>query len=151
MECSAGYFTVCVPDDWPGHSLGCRSHQYDNNNTVEWLVLFLLCLSGRSLGGIWLPSCVSVCYFSFRFSAQLLKTWCWKLHCRHNMVFSLISIVKLLVATLHVGMTRKQDGGYTQWTQLQRDYLRWVKRSFTHQWLELCMDDERLHRSLQQC
>ena len=42
-------------------------------------------------------------------------------------------IVRLLVATLHVGMTRKQDGGYTQSTQLQRDYLRWVNISFTHQ------------------
>ena len=34
---------------------------------------------------------------------------------------------------VHVGMTRKQDGGYTQSTQLQREYLRWVKISFTHQ------------------
>ena len=42
------------------------------------------------------------------------------------------SIVRLLVATLHVGMTRFQDGGYTQLAQLQRDYLRWVKISFTH-------------------
>ena len=29
---------------------------------------------------------------------------------------SMISIVRLLVATLHVGMTGKQDGGYTQLT-----------------------------------
>ena len=28
-------------------------------------------------------------------------------------------IVRLLVATLHVGMTRKQDSGYTQLAQLQ--------------------------------
>ena len=44
-------------------------------------------------------------------------------------------IVRLLVATLHVHvlMTRKQYGGYTQSTQLQRDYLRWVEISFTHQ------------------
>ena len=42
-------------------------------------------------------------------------------------------IVRLLVATLHVGMTQKQDGGYTQSTQLQWDYIRWVKISFTHQ------------------
>ena len=59
--------------------------------------------------------------------------------------------VWLLVATEHVGMTRKQDGGYTQWTQFQRDYLHWVKISFTHQWLELCVDDEHLHISLQEC
>ena len=42
-------------------------------------------------------------------------------------------IVRLLVATLHVGMTGFQDGGYTQLAQLQRDYLRWVTISFTHQ------------------
>ena len=30
---------------------------------------------------------------------------------------------KVAVVTLHVGMTQKQDGGYTQWTRLQRDYL----------------------------
>ena len=41
-------------------------------------------------------------------------------------------IVRLLVATLHVWMNRKQDGGYTQSTQLQWDYLCWVKISFTH-------------------
>ena len=29
-------------------------------------------------------------------------------------------IVRLLVATLHVRMTGKRDGGYTQWTQLQQ-------------------------------
>ena len=28
-------------------------------------------------------------------------------------------VVRLLVATLHVGMTRFQDGGYTQFAQLQ--------------------------------
>ena len=27
-------------------------------------------------------------------------------------------IVRLLVATLHLGMTGKPDGGYTQWTLL---------------------------------
>ena len=42
-------------------------------------------------------------------------------------------IVMLLVATLHVGMTGFQDGGCTQLAQLQWDYLRWVKISFTHQ------------------
>ena len=36
-------------------------------------------------------------------------------------------------ATLHVGMTGFQDGGYTQLAQLQWDYLHWVKISFTHQ------------------
>ena len=41
--------------------------------------------------------------------------------------------VRLLVATLHVGMTGFQDGSYTQWAQLQWDYLRWVKISFTQQ------------------
>ena len=41
---------------------------------------------------------------------------------------------KKTTATLHVGMTQKQDvGSYTQWTQLQLKYLRWVKMSFTHQ------------------
>ena len=44
-----------------------------------------------------------------------------------------ISIVRLLVATLHVGMSGFQDDGYTRLTQLQRDYRRWVKISFTHQ------------------
>ena len=39
---------------------------------------------------------------------------------------------RLLIATLHVEMTGKQDGAYTQWTQLQRDYLRRVKISITH-------------------
>ena len=43
-------------------------------------------------------------------------------------------IPRLLVVTLHVGMTRKQDGGYTQWTQLQWNYLRQVKLSFTQWW-----------------
>ena len=32
-------------------------------------------------------------------------------------------IVRLLIATLHVGMIGFQDGGYTQWVYLQRDYL----------------------------
>ena len=41
-------------------------------------------------------------------------------------------IVRLLVATLQVGMTRKQDGGYTQSTQLKWDYLHLVKISLTH-------------------
>ena len=48
-------------------------------------------------------------------------------------VTCMYTVVRLLVATLHVGMTRKQDGGYTQLAQLQQDYLRWVKISFTHQ------------------
>ena len=38
-----------------------------------------------------------------------------------------VFIARLLVATLHVGMTRFQDDGYTQLAQLQWDYLRWVK------------------------
>ena len=63
----------------------------------------------------------------------------------------LVAIVRLLVVTLHVGMTGFQDGGYTQLAQLQRDYLCWVKISFTYQYLELCVDDERLHISLQEC
>ena len=48
---------------------------------------------------------------------------------------------------LHVGlgMTQKQDGSYTQ---SQRDYLCWIKTSFTHQ---LCVDDERLYINLQHC
>ena len=37
------------------------------------------------------------------------------------------------IATLHVRLTGFQDGGYTQLAQLQRDYLHWVKISFTHQ------------------
>ena len=46
-----------------------------------------------------------------------------------------MSIVWLLVATLHVGMTRKQD---ILWQLRSVDptsinYLRWVKISFTHQ------------------
>ena len=49
------------------------------------------------------------------------------------------------------GDDSKQDGGYTQSTQLQRDYLLWVKISLTRQQLELFVDDEHLHRSLQQC
>ena len=32
--------------------------------------------------------------------------------------------VRLLVATLHVGMSGFQDDGYTRLTQLQRDYRR---------------------------
>ena len=48
-------------------------------------------------------------------------------------VYPAMLIVRLLVATLQVGMTSKQDGGDTQSTQLQRDYLRWVNISFTHQ------------------
>ena len=39
-------------------------------------------------------------------------------------------IVRLLVATLHIGITWKQDGSYTQ---SQWNYLCWVKISFTHQ------------------
>ena len=35
--------------------------------------------------------------------------------------------------TLHVGMTGKQDGSYTQLAWLQREYLRRVKISFTNQ------------------
>ena len=48
-------------------------------------------------------------------------------------IFLLEWIVRLLVATLHVGMTGKQDGGYTQLAWLQREYLWRVKISFTNQ------------------
>ena len=41
--------------------------------------------------------------------------------------------VRLLVATLRVGMTGFQDGSYIQWAQIQQDYLCCVKISFTHQ------------------
>ena len=43
------------------------------------------------------------------------------------------SMVLLHIVRLLVGMTGFQDGGYTQLAQLERDYLRWVKISFTHQ------------------
>ena len=36
-ECCVGYFTICVPNDYAGGSLVCRS---ESSNTVKWLVLF---------------------------------------------------------------------------------------------------------------
>ena len=58
-------------------------------------------------------------------------------------------IVRLLVATLHVGMTGKRDGGYTQLCGLTSTGLSSPGQNIVHsQWLELCMDDERLHINL---
>ena len=64
-----------------------------------------------------------------------------KLYRQSNSCFSIramwtsgpwIIIVRLLVATLHVRMTRKQDGGYTQSTQLQWNYLSSLGQNTIH-------------------
>ena len=67
--------------------------------------------------------------------------------CVTKTLISTLTIIycKVAVATIHVGMTQKQDGGYTQWIRLKCDCIRWVKISLAHQHLELCVDDERLH------
>ena len=49
--------------------------------------------------------------------------------------------VWLLVATLHVGMTGKQGGGYTQWVGPASTELSFLGQDIIHSPVELCMDD----------
>ena len=76
------------------------------------------CVSGPILvimGGVVDSETISDCWI-YDFTTMLWKKVLVSETC-------LLYFVRLLVATLHVGMTQNQDGSYTQSTQLQWDSL----------------------------